>query len=169
MTKKRLNLKVNSEIAFTYLVSRKKQTLIASLGVMFGISMYVFMNSLISGTNEYFEKMTLSSTPHIRLYRDQEKSNNRMLNSYIGDSTINLISNPKMVNNDDRIDNPNELVRFLKSQPAIVAASPQITANVICTNGNIQGNGVVSGINIMEQDKMCEISMLIQTELLSVR
>ncbi len=155
---KSLKLKVNSEIAFTYLVSRKKQTLVASLGVMFGISMYVFMNSLISGTNEYFEKITLSSTPHIRLYRDQENSSNRMLNSYLGDSTINLISNPKMINNDDRIDNPNELVRFLQSHDAVSAASPQITANVICTNGNIQGNGVVSGINILEQDKMFDIT-----------
>jgi lipoprotein-releasing system permease protein len=62
-----MKFNINSEIAFTYLVAKKKQTLIASLGVMFGIGMYIFMNSLISGTNEYFEKMTLSSTPHIRL------------------------------------------------------------------------------------------------------
>jgi lipoprotein-releasing system permease protein len=149
---------INSEIAFTYLVAKKKQTLVASLGVMFGISMYIFMNSLISGTNEYFEKMTLSSTPHIRLYRSQEISRADMLDRAMGDSVINLISNPKMVNSDDRINNPNALIQFLRTHRAVSAISPQITANAICSNGNTQENGNVLGVNIQEQDKMFDIT-----------
>jgi lipoprotein-releasing system permease protein len=153
-----MTFSINSEIAFTYLLAKKKQTLVASLGVMFGISMYIFMNSLITGTNEYFEKITLSSTPHIRLYRDQKMTNTTMLDRFAGDSTINLISNPKMVNQDDRINNPNALIQFLKTNSQVNAISPQITSNVICSNGNIQGNGNVSGVNILEQDKMFDIA-----------
>lgn len=152
-----MKFNINSEIAFTYLVAKKKQTLIASLGVMFGIGMYIFMNSLISGTNEYFEKMTLSSTPNIRLYRDLEISRTSMLDAY-SDSAVNLISNPKMVNEDDRISNPNALIQFVKTFPNVKAISPQITANIICSNGNVQENGNVAGVNILEQDKMFDIS-----------
>ncbi|MBA4145288.1 MAG: ABC transporter permease [Cytophaga sp.] len=153
-----MTFSINSEIAFTYLLAKKKQTLVASLGVMFGISMYIFMNSLITGTNEYFEKITLSSTPHIRLYRDQEMSKPTMLDGFAGDSTVNLISNPKMVNQDDRIDNPNALIQFLKTNSQVIAISPQITANVFCSNGNVQESGNVSGVNIMEQDRMFDIT-----------
>ncbi|MBS1507235.1 MAG: ABC transporter permease [Bacteroidetes bacterium] len=153
-----MNLQINSEIAFTYLVARKKQTLVASLGVMFGISMYIFMNSLISGTNEYFEKMTLSSTPHIRLYKDHETSNSAMLDQSIGDSTVNLIVNPRLIKSDDRLINPVGLVQFIRSVSSVTAASPQVTATVICSNGTVQSNGVVSGIDIIEQDKMFDIT-----------
>jgi lipoprotein-releasing system permease protein len=132
--------------------------LIASLGVTFGISMYIFMNSLITGTNEYFEKMTLSSTPHIRLYRDNKISDASLLEKTLGDSTIHLISNPKIVNSDNHIYNPNEIIHFLNTQKAMIAVSPQISASVICSNGNIQENGNVSGVNILEQDKMFDIT-----------
>lgn len=153
-----MHFNINIEIAATYLAAKKKQTLIASLGVMFGIGMYIFMNSLISGTNEYFEKVTLSSTPHIRLYRDLEISTTTMLDEYLSDSSINLISNPKMVNHDDRIRNPSALVQLVKAIPAVSAISPQITASVICSNATVQENGNVSGVNILEQDKMFDIT-----------
>lgn len=152
-----MSIGINSEVALTYLIAKKKQTLVASLGVMFGISMYIFMNSLITGTNEYFEKITLSSTPHIRLFRDHEISNEHMLNQYVSDSSLSLISNPKMIDRDERIQNPEALLHFLKSHPTTTAVSPQITATVICSNGSIQESGNVSGVNILEQDKMFDI------------
>ncbi len=153
-----MTFSINSEIAFTYLVSKKKQTLVASMGVTFGISMYIFMNSLIAGTNEYFEKVTLSATPHLRLYRSPEMSDEKLMNRSLEDSAIHLISNPKMIVSDDRITNPNALIQFLKTHPSVYAISPQITANVICSNGNIQSTGNVSGVNILEQDKMFDIT-----------
>ncbi|MBL0745885.1 ABC transporter permease [Chryseolinea lacunae] len=153
-----MSININSEVALTYLIAKKKQTLVASLGVTFGISMYIFMNSLISGTNEYFEKMTLSATPHIRLYRDHQISNSDRLNHFLGKASTNLISNPKMVNSDERIDDPYTLLQALKTNPASLAVSPQITATIICSNGSLQENGNVSGVNILEQDKMFDIT-----------
>ncbi len=40
---------VNTEIAITHIITRKKQTLIAALGVMIGIAVFIFMNSLMRG------------------------------------------------------------------------------------------------------------------------
>jgi lipoprotein-releasing system permease protein len=80
-----------------------------------------------------------------------------MLDAY-SDSAVNLISNPKMVNEDDRISNPNAVIQFVKTFPNVKAISPQITANIICSNGNVQENGNVAGVNILEQDKMFDIS-----------
>lgn len=149
---------INTEIAFTYLVSRRKQTMVAALGVTFGIGMFIFMNSLITGTNNWSEKIMLSSMPHIRLYNDNKISGHEMLDRYIGTNTINLISNPQLVAQDNRITNPDEVIRLLQQRNDITSLSKQVTTNVIYSNGNVQENGKVLGVNILEQDKMFDIT-----------
>ncbi|NIG56400.1 FtsX-like permease family protein [Chitinophaga sp. Cy-1792] len=149
---------INTEIAFTYLTSRPKQTIVAALGVTFGISMFIFMNSLIKGTNDWSEKIMLNSTPHLRLYHDNEMSSPDMLNKYLGKKTYNLISNPQLVYSDNRITNPDAVMQQLRSWPEVTAISKQVSANVIYSSGNVQENGSVYGISVAEQDKMFDIT-----------
>lgn len=153
-----MSIRINTEIALTYMVSRRKQTIVAALGVTFGISMFIFMNSLITGTNEWSEKIMLSSTPHLRLYNDNKMNDEAMLNKYAGNKTINLISNPQFVNNDNKITNPDAVVRQLWQWKEITSISKQVNTNVIYANSNVQENGNVSGVNILEQDKMFDIT-----------
>lgn len=153
-----MNIGINTEIAFTYMVSRRKQTVVAALGVTFGISMFIFMNSLITGSNEWSEKIMLSSTPHLRLYNDNKMNDNQMLDKYAGNKTINLISNPKFINNDNKINNPDALLQQLQQRKEIIAISKQVSTNVIYANGSVQENGNIQGVNILEQDKMFDIS-----------
>lgn len=149
---------INTDIAFTYLLARKRQTAIAALGVTFGISMYIFMNSIITGTNEYFEKTTLNTTPHIRLYHDNETCNTSMLDRYNSRRTINLISNPQLVPEDNRFYNPLAVVRQISENKEVREISMQVTANVIYSSGTVEQNGTVYGVNILEQDKMFDIA-----------
>lgn len=153
-----MKLSINTEVAVTYLISRHKQTIVASLGVTFGISMFIFMNSLITGTNNYSEKTMLSTTPHIRIFNDNKMSNNNMLNRYFGTKSINLISNPKLISNDNRICNPDAIINQLHNYKNIIAISKQVSTNVIYSNGNVLENGNLFGVNILEQDKMFDIS-----------
>lgn len=152
---------INTEIAFTYLFSRRRQTIVAALGVTFGISMFIFMNSLITGTNEWSEKIMLGSTPHLRLYNDNKMSDNAMLDKYAGRTTVNLISNPQFVNNSNHIINPDAVIQQLWAQKEVISLSRQVCTNVIYANGNVQENGNVFGVNILEQDKMFDISSTI--------
>lgn len=149
---------INTEIALTYMVGRRKQTIVAALGVTFGISMFIFMNSIISGTNEWSEKIMLSSTPHLRLYNDYQLSDTKMLDKYEGNKTINLISNPQFVNNNNNIINPDAVVKGLQQHKEITIMSKQVNSNIIYSSGNVQENGNVYGVNILEQDKMFDIT-----------
>ena len=40
-------MNINTDIARTYIFSDKKQTLIAASGVLLGMAIYIFMNSLM--------------------------------------------------------------------------------------------------------------------------
>src|SRR3954470_5807907 len=114
-----MKLNVNTEIALTYLSTRKKQTLIAALGVMFGVSMFIFMQSLMKGTNDYFEKMSFNSTPHIRLYSENKVADEHMLTSYLKDSSVKILANPKQLVQRQGIINPYGIINDIRRNPQV--------------------------------------------------
>ena len=153
-----MKINVNTEIAITYLSARKKQTLVASLGVMFGISMFIFMQSLMKGTNDYFEKSSFSSTAHIRLYNENKVADQHILNNYLKDDpSVKLLVNPKQLVLKQGLTNPYGLINEIKKNPEVVNITPQVTATVIYTSGSVQINGTVAGVNITEEDKMFDV------------
>ena len=168
---RRLKISVNTEIAVTYLWARKRQTVIASLGVMFGISMFIFMQSLMKGTNDYFEKNSFSNTAHIRIYCEDKIADNHLLNSAFPDSSLKLLTNPKQVQQSLGLTNPYGLIHSLWKDPQITGLTPQVTANVLYTSGSIQLNGNVVGVNINEEDKMFDLlqSLLVGKLILLLR
>jgi lipoprotein-releasing system permease protein len=152
-----MKINVNTEIALTYLSSRKKQTAIASLGVMFGISMFIFMQSLMKGTNDYFEKMSFNSTPHIRLYSENKVADNHMMTSYLKDNSVKILANPKQLIQRQGLTNPYGLIKEIKQNAQITNVTPQVTADVIYTSGSVQINGNVAGVDIVQEDKMFDV------------
>lgn len=152
-----MKVSVNTEIAITYLASRKKQTLVASLGVMFGISMFIFMQSMMKGTNDYFEKSSFSSTPHIRLYSENKVADNHMLDNFLKDSSVKMLTNPKQLKQTQGLTNPYGIIRQLKANPEVAFVTPQVTASVIYTTGSVLVNGNISGVSITEEDQMFDV------------
>lgn len=152
-----MKISVNTEIALTYLSSRKKQTLVASLGVMFGISMFIFMQSLMKGTNDYFEKMSFTNTPHIRLYSENKIANNHMLQTYINDQSEKILVNPKQIKQSQGLTNPYGIIAQIRRNPEVAAVTPQVTGNVIYTSGSVELTGNVAGVEIDEENKMFDV------------
>ena len=152
-----MKISVNTEIAITYLASRKKQTIIAALGVMFGISMFIFMQSLMKGTNDYFEKASFSSTAHIRLYSENKVADTHLLTSFLKDSSVKLLTNPKQLKQSQGLNNPYGIINNIKKNPQVVAVTPQVTATVIYSSGSVTLNGTVAGVSIDEEDKMFDV------------
>ncbi len=147
---------VNTEIALTHILSRKKQTLVASLGVTVGITAFVFLNSLILGFNRFFDDQIFRSMPHMRVYKDDEIS--KSLLSKKDTSALNVVVNPKMLNKTKNLLNPQQILNEIKKQPEVVTAAQWVTVNLFYTSGKSQMNGVASGANIKEADAMFDIA-----------
>jgi len=148
---------INTEIAITYLSSRKKQTLIAALGVMFGVSMFIFMQSLMKGTNDYFEQQSFNNTPHIRLYNESKIADTHLMRNYYKDSSVKILDNPKQVLENDGLTNPFGLMEMIKKMGDVTDITPQVTANVFYISGSVQVNGIVNGVNMDEESKMFDV------------
>lgn len=147
---------VNSEIALTHILSRKKQTLVASLGVTVGITAFVFLNSLILGFNRFFDNQIFKSMPHMRVYKDDEIS--KSLVTKKDSAALTVVVNPKILNKTKNLINPQLLVQEIKHHPDVVAAAQWVTVNLFYTSGKSQMNGVASGANIKEADAMFDIA-----------
>jgi len=146
---------VNTEIALTHILTRKRQTIVAALGVTIGIAIYICLNTLVIGTNRYSDNAIFKTTPHIRIYKEDEVSKPLIKDSLKNSSTV--IINPKISNISKNLINPVKLLDEIKSQPEVTSATQMVAANVFYNNGKSQLNGNGWGINIAEANAMFDI------------
>jgi lipoprotein-releasing system permease protein len=148
-------LNVDFEIAFTHVLAKKKQTIIVSFAVAIAIAAFIFLNSLVVGFNRDSDEALFKSTPHIRVYVDDKISQ-----SLISDTTNNnlsVITNPKIINENKKLINPEQILEEVKDIENVTTATSWLTVNVFYNNGSSQINGSSSGVNINEAKEMFDI------------
>lgn len=150
-----MKLNVNTDIALTHLLTRKKQTMVAALGVTVGIGIFIFMISLVVGFNRYSDESLFKAVPHIRIYQDDILS--RPLMPHVDSGYVTAIVNPKIANLTKSLINPEKILADFKKQEDVVTVAPQVSANLFYNNGTSQINGIASGVNIMEANAMFNI------------
>ncbi len=146
---------VNTEIALTHILTRKRQTIVAALGVTIGIAIFICLNTLMVGTNRYSDNSIFKTTPHIRIYKEDEICQ-PLLRGSVQDSSM-VIINPKISNISKNLINPMKLLDEIKNQPEVTSAAQMVSANLFYNNGKSQLNGIGWGINIAEANAMFDI------------
>ncbi len=156
---------VNLEIARTHLLAKKRQTLVAMMGVTFGIGMYLLMISFMNGFNEYLEDTLLSSTPDIHIYNDIKTDYSHSILDQVSDTSrmLNIIHHPKPKDITPNIHNPKQIVSDIKTFDNILAVSPQLSSQVFYNNGPVQIPGSLNGVNIIEEAKLTNLQDKMKT------
>jgi lipoprotein-releasing system permease protein len=143
---------VNIEIALTHIFTRKKQTLVAALGVTLGVGVYLFMNSLSSGFSKFSRDEIFKNSAHIKIYKDDEFS--RPLTADNTGNSIVAIVNPQITTLSKKLINPEELLQKVKMQPFVTNAIAQVNFDAFYNRGKAQVRGNGNGVNIMEYAAM---------------
>ncbi len=132
---------INRKIATTYFISGRKMTTVAIVGVLLGISIFIFMNSLSAGFDRQSSESFFKTTAHIRIYKDD------ILSAPLQDNTENsvLIVNPKVVPTKNTIENPEEVLALVRQNENVVVAFPQVNSPVFYNNGKSQITGTTIG------------------------
>ena len=150
-------MNINAQIAKTYIVTNKKLTGVAVAGVVLGMSIYIFMNSMLLGFDKSSSKSIFKTTPHIRVYKDDEIS--KPLVSSNGKKM--LLINPKIVPAKNTIINPGLVISSIQKMKDVEIVTSQVNANIFYNSGKSQITGLCSGINPEEADRMYAISSTI--------
>ena len=153
--RKKINLSVDYEIAFTHISARKMQTFVVSLAVAIGIAAFIFLNSLVVGFNRSSDESFFKAMPHIRIYIDDKISMPLLKSDTVHYTSV--IVNPKITNNSKKLINPQKIVEQLKSKEYVLTAAPWLNISVFYNNGISQLNGSSSGVNIIEANTLFDI------------
>jgi lipoprotein-releasing system permease protein len=151
---------VNLDIALTHLITRKRQTLVAALGVTIGIGMYIFMNSLMAGFGVYSRREIFKNNPHLKIYREDERSQ-PIWPENTAKNMQRVIINPALTTTSKALINPLQLLKSVQNLPFVTAAAPQVNVDVFYNKGDSQRKGVANGISIAEADAMFNIRSIV--------
>jgi lipoprotein-releasing system permease protein len=157
-------MKLALKIALTHLLSKRKQTLVAMLGVTFGIAMFILMISFMTGVNLFLEDSMLTSTPHVRIYHDvtaerlsvAERSpmarghHVQVLHQRPFAVSLNLRETPA-------------IMKKLQKDKRVLGISPQVGTQVFYSMGAVQLGGLMAGVDIIAEDNLFGIRKRIKS------
>lgn len=146
-------MNISIDIAKTYIMSNKKMTAVATMGVVLGMSIYIFMNSMLVGFDKSSSSSIFKTTPHIRIYNDDVIS--KPLIEGIHEKYI--IVNPKIVPKNNTIINPKLIIETISQHTEVTVVTPQVVCNVFFNNGKSQIAGNAIGIKPEEANIMFDI------------
>jgi lipoprotein-releasing system permease protein len=146
-------LTTNQKIVKVFLTARVKQLVAAVLSVMFGISMYVFMNSFMDGVNTFQTDITFSAMSHIKIYNELKGDPREIITSNKADELV-LVSNAKNIRYTEGIKNIDEIKAGLKDISQITGIAAQLNQNVFIRNGVSKISANLSGIETQEENKV---------------
>jgi lipoprotein-releasing system permease protein len=143
---------VNLDIAVTHIVTRKKQTLVAALGVTIGVAIYLFMNSLSSGFSQFSRDEIFKNSAHIKIYKNDELS--KPIAAGTGGTGETVIVNPQITTLSNKIINPEALMAAVKNEPYVTHALAQVSFDAFYNRGRAQVRGSGNGVNMFDYDAM---------------
>lgn len=148
-----MDLKISFQIAKTHLLAKKKQTLIAMLGVTFGIAMFSVMISFMRGVNQFLEDSALEASPHIRIYKEVT-SNRPSLIDELNQGGFNVVHHQKPQIEQMTLKNPWQMAETIEKIPNVIGTSPQVSSQVFYNTGASPIPGNIAGIDVQRENKI---------------
>lgn len=146
-------MKLILDIAKTHLISKPKQTIIAMLGVTFGIGMFIAMVSLMTGLNNFTEELTMTSSPDIHIYHDVTQERPSIIEE-VNQNGLNVVHHQKPKNETPKIRNAVQITEMIRRDNRVIGVAPSLSSQVFYNYGPVQLSGNILGVDIIEEDKL---------------
>lgn len=154
-----MNWKLAFNIAVTHLLTKKKQSIVAMLGVTFGISMFIIMISFMTGVNQFTEDMAMDNTPHVRIYKPLEIEDKKIiaLDKLKQDNNWYVVQHQRPKNELSKIKNGLALMERIEAMPGVRGVAPQLATQVFYNNGPVKISGNIYGVDVKRQAELFEL------------
>ncbi|MDX1907805.1 MAG: FtsX-like permease family protein [Bacteroidia bacterium] len=147
---------VNLEIALTHLLSKPRQTLVAMLGVTFGISMFITMISFMTGVNDFLMNLSLDGTPHVRLF-NTISGTPPPIAALTADAEMVVLHHAKPRNVLPKLKDGFLVLENVQQHPGVSGALAQVSSQVFCNNGPVKFPGQVVGTDILRENALYDL------------
>ncbi len=154
-----MNSRLIIDIAVNLIRARLKQSIVAAVGVTFGIAMFVTLLGFMNGLNNLLDGLMLNRTPHVRLYNEVKPSPDQpVLISKDYKNSTNFIQSIKPKDRGREIFNSKAIIEILKQDKRVIDVAPKVTAPVFFNAGSIEIAGVVNGIDVPAEEHLFKVS-----------
>ncbi|TAL62842.1 MAG: ABC transporter permease [Bacteroidetes bacterium] len=141
------------KISLRHLFAKKRQTIVAMLGVMFGIAVFIFQAGLMSGFQMTFIEQTVNTTANIRLYNEANKNRPSILSQIDSlKGRLLFVRNQKPKDEQPKIRNGKQIIDILEKDKNVSGVSPFLGSQAIFKMGIAQMSGRVSGVDIVKEN-----------------
>jgi lipoprotein-releasing system permease protein len=144
-------VKLLLSIAMTLLRAKLRQSIVAAVGVMFSITMFVTLLGFMNGLNDLLDGLILNRTPHIRLYNELQASPRQPIEYATDTAAHAFVRSVKPKDELPRLHNATAIMDALRKDPRVVAVSPRLVAQVFFNVGTVDLNGQVNGIDVLDE------------------
>ena len=154
-----MNFKLILNVAIHLLRARLKQTIVAAVGVTFGIAMFIALNGFMNGLNNLLDGLMLNRTAHVRLYNEIKPTVNQpILIAEKYKKSTNFISSIKPKDRGKAIYNSKAIIDYLKKDKRIIDVAPKINVPVFFNSGTIEISGLIDGIDVLPEEKLFKVN-----------
>ncbi len=150
-----MSWKLILEIAKALMLARIKQTLVAAVGVLFSISMFIALLGFMNGLNSLLDGMILNRTPHIRFYNEIKPNPNQPIQlspEFAAD--LHSIRSVKPSTSRLAIHNSRSIIQQLEQDPRVLGVSPKLAAQVFFNVGTLDLSSNINGIDGFKESQL---------------
>jgi lipoprotein-releasing system permease protein len=141
-------------LALRHLVSRKKQTILTLLGIVFGATAFVAISGFMLGFQYFLLDQLINNDAHIRISAREDKVTRVLAEKYLynidaNNKAANLLiaweNDPSGIRSNPKIENPQAWADILLQAPQVEAYSIQLSTKALFTSGAASATGSVIG------------------------
>ncbi len=149
-----MNLKLLLSISSVHLLSRRKQSMVASLGVAFGIALFISLLGFMTGINDLLDGLILRTVPNVTISAEPT-NDQRIVDRYSPLSgSYNFVRRIKPRGKLQKIRNGFEILKTVRDDSRVKGAVPRLNSSVFFISGTTEINGLVRGVEIDEEVRL---------------
>lgn len=134
-------------VALKLLFERKRQTIVAILGVSIGVGAFIAMAALMNGFQKYFIEQALDLNAHITLKVKEEPDKGKILKRVYGENFHFQVYGVKPKDLKDKIVDYKFLIIKYENDSEIIGLAPHLTGQGIVKYGTIEKSATLIGID----------------------
>ena len=150
-----MKYKLIADIAVALSLARWRQTLVAAVGVMFSITMFIALLGFMNGLNDMLDGLILNRTPHIKLFNQMKVSPKQPVQLASGyKDYYHFIRSVKPNGGRDKIYNVDVIKNTIAQDDRVLGYAPKIATQVFYTVGSLDFAGVINGVEVEAENKL---------------
>lgn len=147
------------DVSVGFLGARLKQSIVAAVGVTFGVASFIALVGFMNGLNGMLDGLILNRTPHIRFYNEIKASALQPVDlSPLYSHAENFIRSVKPKDQGKEVRNSEAIIRSLKNDPRVVDVAPKAATQVLVNTGVIDIAAMVNGVDILAEERLFHFS-----------